>query len=89
MPRCLYLQFDLDPRFEAGIQIKAAQDFDTRILALRRELGLLRLELLQRKAHHARELTAKNTAPISRACRLEIRRAVSGRGEDLQPTHSI
>ncbi len=63
MPLSPYRQNNFDPRFEAGIQIKAAQDFDAKILALRRELGLIRLELLRRKARHARALTGFKYRP--------------------------
>lgn len=58
-----YHQYDLDPRFEAGFQIKAADDVEAKILGLHRELGLIRLELLRRKALRARELTGLKYRP--------------------------
>lgn len=58
-----YDQMDFDPRFESGFQIKQAQEFDEALLRLRRELALVQFELSQRKAHHARELTALKYRP--------------------------
>jgi Bacterial CdiA-CT RNAse A domain len=58
-----YDQMVFDPRFEAGFQIKQAQEFDAHLLALRRDLALVQFELNQRKARHAREWRALKYNP--------------------------
>lgn len=52
-----------DPRFEVGFQIEQAHAFDSKLMAIRRELALARFTLDRRKVETARLLAEAKYSP--------------------------